>query len=124
MHGYHSPAATYRRVDFEARVAGARPEELVLVCYEQAIDALGSALSAERAGDNPRKSEALTRALAALTALQLGVDEGNPVAPAVGQWLNASRSRILDSVLAFDPAGIAELRADLSEIAGAFALVR
>lgn len=124
MIGHHSPATAYRRVDFEARVAGARPEELVLVCYEQAIDALGAALSAARAGDNPRKSEALTRALAALTALQLGVDEGNPVAPAVSQWLNASRSRILDSVLSFDEAGLTELRDDLGEIAGAFARVR
>lgn len=124
MHGYHSPAAAYRRVDFEARVAGARPEELVLVCYEQAIDALGTALSAAKSGDNSRKSESLTRALAALTALQLGVDEDNPVAPAVSQWLTASRGRILDSVLHFDPAGIAELRADLGEIAGAFARIR
>lgn len=119
-----NPSAAYRQVEFDARVAGARPEELVLVCYEQAVAALGTALHAARACDNARKSDGLTRALAALTALQLGIDEGNPVAPAVSQWLGASRNRILDSVLAFDAGAIAALREDFKEVAAAFVRAR
>jgi flagellar protein FliS len=115
-----TPAAAYRQVEFDARVVGARPEELVLLCYEQAFLALGTALHAARADDNARKSEALTRALSALTALQLGIDEASPIAPAVNQWLAASRNRILDCVLAFDPPMIEALRTDIAELSKAF----
>ncbi|MCB2058681.1 MAG: flagellar protein FliS, partial [Novosphingobium sp.] len=71
MHPRHSPQETYRRVDFDARVAGADPRQLVALCYEQLIAALGSAIYAATSGDNALKSASLTRALAALTALQL-----------------------------------------------------
>ena len=38
-----SPHEAYRKVDFDARVAGATPQQLVALCYEQLIAALGTA---------------------------------------------------------------------------------
>ena len=63
MLALRSPQEVYRRVEFDARIAGANPRELVLVCFEQLNAALGRALHAAAAGDNAAKSAALTRAL-------------------------------------------------------------
>ena len=70
-----SPHEAYRRVDFDARVEGANPQQLVGMCYEALAGALGTALYAHERGDNRLKSQSLTRALSAVTALQLGVIE-------------------------------------------------
>jgi len=117
----HTPQDAYRRVDFDARVHGCDPAELVGLCYEHLIGSLGSALYAHERGDNAAKSQALTRAMSALTALQLGVSGEAGVALALRQFYQAVRGSLLDSVLAFKPARIAEIRQDFTEIAAALA---
>ncbi len=114
-----SPNEAYRRVDFDARVSGADPGQLVSLCYEQLIAALGSALFAYERGDNLLKSQSLTRAISAITALQLGVSGDGPVAAALRQLYEAARRSVLDSALDFDPAKISTIRQDFVEIAGA-----
>lgn len=116
-----SPQEAYRKVDFDARIAGADPQALVAVCFEQFGAALGSALWGHAHGDTMLKSRSLTRALAALTALRLGVDPASPLAPALAQFYGAARQAVLDSVPAFDPAAIAVVRRDFAEIALALA---
>jgi len=120
MYMLHSPQEAYRKVDFDARVAGADPRQLLALCFEQLISALGSALYAAEHGDNRLKSHSLTRALTALTALQMGVDRDQPIAPALLTLYEAARRAVLDSVLEFDGAKIAAVRTDFAEIAGAF----
>ena len=51
MLAMRSPHEAYRRVDFDARVAGADPGQLVTLCYEQLISALGTAVYANGLGD-------------------------------------------------------------------------
>jgi flagellin-specific chaperone FliS len=119
MYTLRSPAEAYRKIDFDARIAGAGPDQLVLVCYEQLGSALGSAIHAAAAHDNARKSASLTRALAALTALQMGLDHGQPISAALATLFEAARQTVLDSVIQFDPAELKRLKADLSEIAAA-----
>jgi flagellin-specific chaperone FliS len=114
-----NPLEAYRRVDFDARVAGADPAQLALLCYEQLIGSLGSALFAAERADNSLKSQSLTRALAALTALQLGVSGTGGVAPALLQMFEAARKAVLDSVLVFDPQTIGLIRQDFIEISRA-----
>ena len=114
-----NPLEAYRRDDFDARVAGADPAQLVLLCYEQLIGSLGSALFAAERGDNAFKSQSLTRALAALTALRLGVSGTGGIAPALLQMFEAARKAVLDSVLAFDPQTIGLIRQDFIEISRA-----
>lgn len=116
MLGRPSPQEAYRRVAIDARAAGGSSGELVLLCYEQLDLALGSALLAATQRDNAGKSQALTRALSALTALQLGVSRDAPLAPALVQFYEAARGRLLDCVLAFDAPAIGLLRADFAEI--------
>lgn len=116
-----SPQEAYRKVDFDARIAGADPRTLVALCFEQFDAALGSALWADSQGDNAARSRALTRALAALTALQMGVDPAAPLAPALSQVYRAARTALLDSVPRFDAAAIAGVRRDFGEIGRAMA---
>lgn len=115
----HNPQDAYRRVDFDARVNGCDPMELVGLCYEHLIAALGSAMFAHQRGDNATKSKSLTRALSALTALQLGVNGNEGVAAALRQFYLATRQALLDSVLNFNPELIASVRSDFVEIASA-----
>lgn len=114
-----SPQEAYRKVDFDARIAGADPQALVALCFEQFDAALGTALWADGQGDNTARSRALTRALAALTALQLGIDAAAPIAAALGQLYRAARVALLGSVPHFDPAAIAAVRRDFADIARA-----
>ena len=111
-----SPTEAYRRVDFDARVEGASQEELILVCFEQFVSALGTAIHAADIADNALKSRSLTRALSAVTALQLGVSEDGGVAQALRQVYEGARRTILDSALQFDGARLKALREDFREI--------
>lgn len=112
-----NPREAYRRVEFDARVSGASPQELVRLCYEQVILSLGGALVAADRKDNQMKSRALTRAMSALTALQVGVTGNDSMAQALTHIYTAARRAVLDSVLTFDPATIQKVRQDFIEIA-------
>ena len=111
-----SPYEAYRRVDFDARVEGANPGELVKLCYEQLCGALGTAIYAHEQGDNRLKSQSLTRALSAVTALQLGVDAEAGMSGALIQLYTATRRAILDSALEFDAQMMASIRQDFLDI--------
>jgi len=89
------------------------------MCYEQLIAALGRALIAEARGDNRLKSEALTRAVSALNALQMGVSGEGEMADALHQIYTSARRSVLDCVLAFDAETITRIRQDFIEIAAA-----
>lgn len=111
-----SPVEAYRRVDFDARVNGARPAELVHLCYEHLVSALGTAIHADRNGDNGLKSRSITRALTAVTALQMGVNAESGMAGALTQLYEGARRTILDCAITFDAGRVATLRDDFAEI--------
>ncbi len=119
MLALRNPQEAYRKVEFDARVEGADPAQLVQLCYDQLIAALGSALFADEQGDNRMKSQSLTRALSSLTALQLGVSRDEAIAPALLQLYEAARKAVLDSVLNFNPKTIRSIRQDFQDIARA-----
>ena len=112
----HTPQDAYRRVEIDARIGGSDPRQLLTLCYEQLIGALGSALHAVRLRDNSGKSAAMTRSLSALAALQIGVSGEEPVCHALRHLYEATRQALLDSVLVFDAATIDTIRSDYIEI--------
>ena len=124
MLALRNPQEAYRRVDFDARIEGASPAQLVALCFEQAEAALASAVFAHQADNNHAKSQAVTKALAAITALQLGVSGEAGVADALRQYYASMRRALLDSALDFDAATIGEMRGDLSEIARALSAAK
>lgn len=110
------PSEAYRRVDFDARVSGADSRQLVELCFEQLTGSLDRAVFAQARGDNRMKSAALTRAVAALTALQMGVDGAAPAGTALLQLYAAARRTVLDCAVRFDEAALRTIRSDFSEI--------
>ena len=116
MLALRDPAQAYRRVDFDARVSSADQRELVKMCYERVISSLGSAMHAHGRGDNARKSQALTRAVSALTALQMGVGGDDAMAGALVHFYTAARRAVLDSVLSFDSHKLGQVRQDVVDI--------
>ena len=120
MLGARSAADTYRTIDYDARVAGSSPQDLVIVSYEYFVAALDAAIFAHEAHNNAHKSAALTRALAMLTALQLGIDPGHALAPPLARLYESARRAVLDSVVRFDAPALRRVRADFAEISRAF----
>ena len=116
---HNTPRAAYRRVAVDARIHGASQAELVALCFEQVVGELGGAIHAHTTGDAARRSEGLTRAHAALTALEMGLDRRQPIAGAMLQLYGGARERILRSVTAFDAAALQTIRADFREIGAA-----
>lgn len=116
MLAQRNPHEAYRRVDFDARVAGANPAQLVSLCCEHVAAALSTAMHAAERGDNALKSQSLTRALSAITALQFGISGEEGMATALRQLYGAARRAILDSAITFDAATIATVRTDFAEI--------
>ena len=120
MLAFTDPREAYRRSEIDARVqGGADPADLVRLCLEQVIGGLGLAIIAHERRDPAARSKALTRALSAVTALDIGVDRSAPLAEALLSLYGATRKAILDSVLAFDPELLDRVRQDFVEIAGA-----
>ena len=112
----NTPQDAYRRVEFDARVGGSDTRQLVTLCYEQFIGALGTALHMARIGDNRGKSQAMTKALSAITALQLGVSGEVEVSWALRHLYEATRKALLDNVLTFNPDTIETIRGDFIDI--------
>ena len=110
------PREAYQRCAFDARVKGADASALVGLCLEQAIAALGGALLAQERNEPVRRNRALSRALTALTALDMGVDRAAPLADALLQLYGTGRQAVLDSVIAFRPQALAAARQDLIDI--------
>lgn len=114
-----TPRTAYRRIAVDARIRGAKPSELVAMCFEQLDSELGSAIRADETHDATRRSDGLTRAYSALTALEMGIDRSQPIADTLLHLYGAARRRILASVTNFDRKALSELRADFREIASA-----
>jgi flagellin-specific chaperone FliS len=111
------PREAYRRSEIDARVeGGGNPADLVRLCFEQAIGALGLAVIAHERKDAAARSKALTRALSAVTALDMGVDRSAPLADALLHLYGAAKRSILDSVVSFDAERLGRLRQDFVEI--------
>lgn len=120
MLAQRNPQEAYRRVDFDARIAAAKPGELVVLCLEQFVTATGSALIAHERKNNELKSQSMTRALSALTALQMGIDSEGGMAGPLSQFYGAARQTLLDNVLRFDPAAVKVVRDDFVDVYQAF----
>lgn len=111
-----SAAETYRAVDFDARVRGASPAELTEICFEQLICALGTAMHAHAAHDAATRSHALSRAVSALLALEMGIAGQDGIAATLRDLYARARAAVLASVLEWDEPTLARIRVDFIEI--------
>lgn len=120
MLGCTDPREAYRRSAIDARIHGGDAPALVEFCLDQAVESLGVALSANERHAPAVRSKALTRAMTAITALEMGVDDGAPLAKALYGFYRGARQIVLDSVISTDCERLAALRRDLTEVRAAF----
>lgn len=120
MLAYTNPDEAYRRSELDARVRGSGTQNLVLFCCEQVVVGLDSALLAHRREDRAMRSRGLTRALSALTALEMGIDREHPLSAALTALYAHARRVILDAVIDFGSDRLRAVRTDFDELASAF----
>lgn len=113
------PREAYLRSSLDARVHGGDSATLVQICLEQVILGLNSAIFAQQRGDLSLRSKSLTRALTAITALEMGVDRTAPLADALLQVYGSARRTLLANVTEFDVDQLAGVRSDFVEIEAA-----
>lgn len=116
MLAQRNPYNAYQRVEFEARVSGAGSGQLIHICYDQLISGLNTALLAYERQDSGLKSQSLTRALSALTALQLGIDPDSEMAEVLSGFYSAARKSVVESSVNFEPEKLHLIRDDFQEI--------
>jgi flagellar protein FliS len=113
------PYSAYQRVEFDARVNGATSAQLVHICYDQLISALGTAMVAHERKDTTLKSRSFTRALTSLTALQMGVNPESEMAETLLGFYGVARKAILESSIKFDSDCLDAIRRDFTDIRNA-----
>jgi flagellar protein FliS len=116
----NDPYDAYQRVEFDAWVRGASPQELVQICFDQLIIALTTATLANERGDARLKSRAMTRAVTALIALEMGIDRRHEMADVLSEFYGAARKSILASSVNFDREVLSNICDDFSELREAF----
>lgn len=114
-----NPSDAYRRIAFDACVAGSKGPDLVRLCLEEVDAALTRAMWADGAGRTDVRRDALARAQAGLGALRLGVDKASALGPALLTLYEAMAATVTASRFRFDAAAIARVRADIADVRSA-----
>lgn len=115
----HSPAAAYRRVELDARVEGAGAGDLTRICLEEAVAALGQALSALERQPGRVPHEPLARAQAIAVWLASSVDPENPLRVSLVQFYGGQANALTRCVARPDAMLIAQVRGDFIDLLNA-----
>ncbi|TAD82346.1 MAG: hypothetical protein EAY70_03575 [Sphingomonadales bacterium] len=120
-----NPAAAYRRVALEARIAASGSADLTRICLEEALAAVGQALIAmEQAlaghGQALRGScaghEPLARAQSIMLWLARSVAPAHPLGGSLRAFYGGLAGQIGANILQADMTKLAEIRKDISDV--------
>lgn len=120
MLALRNPFEAYRSIEFDAQVAGSSSGDLVLFCIEDVSGAIGRAFWAKGNGNPKLCTACLQRAANGIAALQLGVDQGSPLAEGLLTLYSAMARCIAASMAGFDHDGLSRVRQDLDELSEHF----
>ncbi|MEI9927770.1 MAG: flagellar protein FliS [Sphingomonas sp.] len=120
------PATVYRQMHLAGRANSGDPHQLVTLLYEEGMAALRTAAWATEHARFALKSDRVSRAIAALFALEAGLDfdRGGEVSRTLATFYHGLRQQILQASLGTDPAPFRDAAASLEEIAGAWSSIR
>lgn len=114
------PAAAYRRIEFDACVAGSDAGDLVLLCIAHVRAALSQAIWADRQDNRESRVRALGQARSGLVALRMGVDRASPIANDLLTLYGAMEDSVTASQFRFNRPAMDRLTIDLDEIAAVY----
>jgi flagellin-specific chaperone FliS len=110
-----NPAATYRRIELDARIEASGRADLTRICLEEAVAALGQALIAlDRSQVAPR--EPLARAQSIMVWLTQSVAPDHPLAGSLRQFYGGLANQIGANILQPEPAAIGRVANDIREL--------
>lgn len=112
----NDPAASYRRVELDARVEGSDGAGLTRICLEEAIADLNLAGTAQRSRDVIRRNAALGRAIRTITALSAGIAADNPLRREFQLLYGGARHAVSESLADYRQAELDRVRGDLEDI--------
>lgn len=110
------PRTAYQQSNFDARVKGGSSQDIVIYCLDELALTIGMLRQADQRGNRAGRSAAITRGIAILTALEMGVDRGNELAGSLLQFYEGSRRLLLNSIGTTQVEAIEALRADVIDI--------
>lgn len=116
MLALNEPRAAYQQSNFDARVKGGTSQDIVVYCLDELALTLGMLRQADMRGNRAGRSDAITRGIAILTALEMGVDRDTELAGSLLHFYEGARHLLLASAANTDVAAIEQLRADVIEI--------
>ncbi len=119
MRAAADPRSAYRRVERDAAILGSDSRALTLLCFDELITSIASAVHADRSGLLARRAEALLRANSALSALQAGTDPGHPLAGAMQAMFGAAERSLRSAMVRFMPGPLEMIVADFTDIRAA-----
>jgi flagellin-specific chaperone FliS len=108
-------AATYRRIELDARIEASGGADLTRICLEEASAALGQALIALDRGQAV-PSEPLARAQSIMLWLAGSVAPGHPLYAALRQFYGGLASQIASCLQQVDVAEIARIQSDIKDL--------
>ncbi|GAB5348458.1 flagellar protein FliS [Alteriqipengyuania sp. 357] len=118
------PRTAYQQSNFDARVRGGSAQDIVIYCLDELSLTLGQLLQADLRGNRAGRSDAITRGIAILTALEMGVDRENELASSLLDFYEGSRHLLLGSAATTRTGDIETLRGDVIEIMNALKTAR
>tara|TARA_R100001129_G_scaffold120411_1_gene83527 strand:- start:813 stop:1199 length:387 start_codon:yes stop_codon:yes gene_type:complete len=110
------PRTAYQQSNFDARVKGGTSQDIVVYCLDELALTIGMLRQADLRGNRAGRSAAITRGIAILTALEMGVDRENELAGSLLQFYEGSRRLLLNSIGTTQVEAIEALRADVIDI--------
>lgn len=111
-----NPAATYRRVELDARIDAAGTADLTRICLEEAVAALGHALAALDRQPERVPHEPLSRAQMIAIWLAGSVAQDHPLRASLVQFYGGEAAAIKHCLSAPNAPLIAEVRRDFTEL--------
>lgn len=120
MLAMQDPRLAYRRSSFDARLVAASPADMVMICLDDLLASLVRFEQADLRDDRETRSRALTRAIASLTALEMGVDRTAPLGQSLLQIYTAAKSALLGMMVRIEVGTLHRIRSDFSELRDSF----
>ena len=124
MLALNEPRAAYQQSNFDARVQGGTSQDIVVYCLDELALTLGMLRQADMRGNRAGRSQAITRGIAILTALEMGVDRESDLANSLLDFYEGSRRLLLGSISQTQVEAIQALRGDVLDIKAALQAVR
>lgn len=110
-----NPAATYRRIELDARIEASGRADLTRICLEEALAGIGRVVAAFDRGLAPPR-EPLARAQSIMVWLAQSVAPGHPLGASLRQFYGGLASQIGANILQPDAAAMRRVMSDIRDL--------